>query len=297
MKAVLALMGIAIAVVVGYLAMEAGDEGGGDIQDSTSDTKLAAVIDRVNELEERNRELERDLSAARRSPGEPGVTAAEVEAIVSRLLAARGRGEVAADEPEAAEAPPEADAEPLDIKSALASLADPNIAYDDRWEILMQLSAAGLTDDVIAHYEQLAKERAGDPEVHTDLGEAYIAKLIGGTTNFMEQGTLSAKALKAYDKALELDPDHWRARVNKGASLYWSPPQLGRQGEALKELERAAGLQAKMEPQDGFSGTHLMIGNLYQQLGKPDEARAAWQRGLDRFPNDKDLRKQIEGSK
>ena len=52
--------------------------------------------------------------------------------------------------------------------------------------------------------------------------------------------------------------------------------------------------QAGMPKEAHFAQTHLLLGNLYQQSGNLDKAKAAWAAGLALFPDDAELKHKLE---
>jgi cytochrome c-type biogenesis protein CcmH/NrfG len=186
---------------------------------------------------------------------------------------------------------PAADA-PLTVESAFAALTAPGTSWDAREALWKKVRAAGLLDEVIKEFEKRAKANPRDPQVQTELGEAYLKKTeeLGSS---MESGVYATKADRAFDKALELDPEHWEARFVKAMSLSFWPPVFGKQTEAIKHFETLVAQQERQAPRSDFGDTYLMLGNMYQQMGQHDRARSTWERGLKLYPDNGDLQKQI----
>lgn len=298
------LVVLVLVMILGLFGFAALFLAGSDVDSSTigetSDSaKLDAILDRLDAIEERQSSTESEVGALRRSKDSAPVSIGpgQLDAAVERALARRMPGGDLPGGPETVAAATEEmveEATGIDMAEAMRMLSDPDIKGGKRFELLAKLASEGKIDEVIAALKERAAEDAGNPDAHNELGEAYIAKIVGGKANMMEQGILSAAAHKAYDKALDLDPDHLRARLNKGANYFWSPPQLGLEGKALEQLEHAVRIQGGMEAQDDFADTHMMVGTLHQRMGNMDKAREAWQRGLDRHPNNKQLRDKLK---
>jgi predicted Zn-dependent protease len=79
-----------------------------------------------------------------------------------------------------------------------------------------------------------------------------------------------ARALNAFDRALQLDPDHRKSLLNSSRVLL----ELGRPQEALERIEKTLGV----EPMSN-EGLRL-LGRARYQLGKVDEAVDAYHRAL-----------------
>lgn len=293
---------IAMLIGAGMLFTFMGETESDTITDASSTEKLDAILDRLDAIESRQADVDREVGALRQAATRPVVIPpGELDAAVDRALARRipagtggmnpAHGDGAGDEEAVAAA---ADEGKPSVAARLRRLEDPNLKGRERWALLAELAEEGLLDDAIETLEARAEKNAGNPDAQVDLGEAYISKIIDGKVSFMERGNLANKAYAAYDKAISLDPDHLRARVDKGTSYYWSPPQLGLEKKALKELEHAARIQSTMKPEDDFARTHWMIGNLHERMGEREKARAAWKRGLDRFPDNKELLEKLK---
>src|SRR5439155_25292705 len=98
-----------------------------------------------------------------------------------------------------------------------------------------------------------------------------------------------------YDKALELQPDHWEARFRKAVGLSYGPALSGRRSEAIAQFEHLVQQQATMPAQPGQAETYLYLGRLYEEQGNRDRAAAIWRQGLARHPLDLELQRLLGG--
>jgi len=183
----------------------------------------------------------------------------------------------------------------LTLETALAALLDRKMSWDDREKIWKRIREAGLTDDVIKELEKRVAANPKDPDAQTDLGNAYLKK-IEEVPQGPESGLWAGKADSAYDKALELNPEHWDSRFMKATALSFWPPVFGKQGEAVKHFETLVAQQERQTARESFAETYYFLGNMYQQMGKIDQAVATWQRGLKLFPDNAHLQQQIANS-
>jgi tetratricopeptide (TPR) repeat protein len=259
---------------------------------------------RVADLARQQERLQRSLEELRlelaRRPDVEGAEGrfpvGELDAAVERYLTRRAQGGaagdgLAADEPAAQ--PLAGDAREAALEQALAALRDPELDDVARQELWRELAAKGLTGDIVAEFERRAEEDPTNPERKVELGEIYLNKIFE-VGNSPLAGVWATKADKAFDAALALDENHWKARFNKAVSLSFWPPVFGKQAEAISHFETLVAQQASTPSEPGFAQTHLLLGNMYQQQGDTEKAIAAWERGLRAFPDDESLRKQIE---
>ncbi len=234
--------------------------------------------------------LRRDLAARPRGTAREQVV--DVEAAVAAYFAEHG-----APVATAAEAVPAAAAEqPLTAEEAMARLLDPELRGMAREEFWQRVREAGLVDEVVAAWEERAEQFPDDPDVQVDLGRAYIEKIQEVGSGPMA-GKWAMKADGQFDRALAIDPNHWEARFSKAVSLSFWPPVFGKQNEAIRQFEILVDQQRAGPPRGSHAQTHLLLGNLYQQIGKHDEALAAWELGLSMYPDDEALRAQLAGVK
>ena len=91
------------------------------------------------------------------------------------------------------------------------------------------------------------------------------------------------KALEAFRKALDLDPNFALAHLNVGAALMdmnSASPRPDRLAEAIIHLKKAAELDPTMTL--AFRG----LATAFQEAGRPDEALAAWEKAVISDPAD-----------
>jgi tetratricopeptide (TPR) repeat protein len=261
---------------------------------SVTPEDLARISRALAESDARQATLQKtveDLRAdlALRSSRDTRVPASEIEDAVARALKQQGAS-AEADSPSAAEktrAP-----ERFDAQAAMQELLDPKLTREEKMAKWKAINAAGALDEVVAMFEAYAKEHPESAAAQVDLGGAYLQKVFKAG-NGPEAGVWAIKADKAFDAALGIDDHNWDARFSKAVSLSFWPPVFGKQTEAIKNFEVLAEQQAQQPSDPKFAQTWLLLGNLYQQLGKMDQALATWQKGLAIFPDNASLMQQI----
>lgn len=163
---------------------------------------------------------------------------------------------------------------------------------DEAAAIWQRAAKEGLTDALVARFEQLAAADPTDPAKRVDLGNAYLQKVFAAGGGPMA-GVWAVKADKAFDAALELDPQHWEARFTKAVSLSFWPAALGKQAMAIQEFETLLGQQSTGAPRPEHAQTYLFLGNVHQSSGSIQKALDTWRRGLELFPDNEELRARI----
>lgn len=221
---------------------------------------------------------------------EPRVPLGEIEAAVARALEKSrpaGDATLAAAPAKSATAPGK-----IDTKALFEKLSDPNLSWDEAQALWKSASDAGQLKEMIALFEERAKNSPNDGRAQRELGKAYLQKVF--TSSDMEKGMWATKADKAFDKALGIDDHDGEARLQKAISLSFWPAAFGKQNEAISHFEILAKQQESQALQPHFAQTHLWLGNMYSQTGQNDKALAAWKKGLALFPDNAELKKQIE---
>ncbi|MBI3819880.1 MAG: hypothetical protein HY286_14380 [Planctomycetes bacterium] len=181
----------------------------------------------------------------------------------------------------------------VDLAAQVAKLMDPQLNYNDRRAIFQQLAKAGLLDQALEELEKKTEESKGSADAQFLLGSAYIEKL-QTVSDGPEKGVWAMKADAMFDKALEIDPNHWGSRFSKAISLAFWPPIFGKQNEAISQFETLRKQQEESgSSKPEFAQTYQFLGNLYQQQGKNDLAQQTWQKGSQLFPNDEGLKAKL----
>jgi tetratricopeptide (TPR) repeat protein len=145
----------------------------------------------------------------------------------------------------------------------------------------------GTIDAVIARLE---KEIAANPrsaDLHVALATAYGAKTAFGTPPGPEQGTVWAKAERAYDEAIRLDPEHWQARYGRAFGDSMAPEFVGLRPRAIRQFEELMEIQERKPAAPEQVEVYLRLGTLLKDAGNVKKARETWKRGLARFPDDR----------
>jgi tetratricopeptide (TPR) repeat protein len=291
------VFGIAAGGLAGYFA--------GSFAQSESDAVEAAAPGesaRISELEAEIRALRQDLEAPRpiglaESGGRVAAdTEAQLQAAIDAWMAENleARLQQAAG---AASAGSAGDAEPGQAKFTNAEEAILAMQAADGWDAQMEAmqaaADAGLLDAVIEELEKRAELQPDSENAQLELAAGYLQKVFS-TTNPIETGTWAVKLDGTYDEALAINDQSWDARFGKAMSLSNWPAFTGKQGEAIRQFEILRGQQANAASRPEFAQTYLILGNMYQQSGRMDEARAAWQDGANRFPNNAELLGQLD---
>ncbi|MBI1380010.1 MAG: hypothetical protein GC161_02835 [Planctomycetaceae bacterium] len=219
-------------------------------------------------------------------------------------MAMDSRFEQLARQPVAAASQPESPAAELSLvadagptAAAPADGARANLPAEDLFELLRsgqlsgleeeelwnELSKLGRTKELIALFEARAAQQPNDPAVQVELGGAYL-RMLQEVGQSALAGVWAGKADGAFNRALEIDPLHVEARLTKAISLSFWPPILGKQGEAVKQFETLISQLENQNPSPDTAQAWLMLGNLHQQMGKPDQALSVWQQGASLFP-------------
>ncbi|MBK7643882.1 MAG: hypothetical protein IPJ19_12690 [Planctomycetes bacterium] len=286
MKALLLLVCVLLATLIAVVAFRGSDAPAASAASSVSSNDLTELQAAVQALSKRLDSMQQATHLE--SSGASRLSQSDVDAAVERALASRTDTQPVPTATKAA-----APAGKLDAKSAYAQLMDPALSWDERRAKWSELAKAGLLDGVLALYEQDAKDNPDDTKAQTALGNAYLNKLFNSPQG-PEAGIWGTKADKAFDRALALDDHNWEARYVKAVSLSNWPAFLGKQPEAIANLETLVKQQSQGPVQPYYAQTYLILGNLYKQTGKSDQALEMWQQGLALFPDDAEMQKQIQ---
>jgi len=249
------------------------------------DGELARLRERLATLEREQRELA-DALAATPAVAAPAPTREPVVDLDRRIADYMARREERAAAGARASGPVGVDPEVRALADRILLGQVSGIELEQLWQ---KLRDEKRIDAVLAEIERQAANAPNDPDLASELGKAYIQKLFDAGVGPLA-GVWGEKADKSFDRALELDPEHWNARFEKAIALSNWPAFLGKQGEAARQFELLREQQERSAPQAGHARTYFFLGNLYEQMGQREKAAAAWSRGLELFPDDAQLR-------
>ena len=243
------------------------------------------------------RAIEQRLESMERAISERDTDFASLEAQVDARLASVSRQtlptavaapatpEQAATEVPVAGVPVDREAAVDDLMAQLLALEFDDVATAELWKRAID---EGLIDELVARFEERAAADPDNPDAQVELGGAYIQK-IQEVANSPLAGVWANKADEAFDRALELDEDHWGARMSKAVSLSFWPPIFGKQAEAVNQFELLIEKQKQMPLDSSHESPYVLLGNLYWQRGDTEKAVAIWQEGIGYFPESTDL--------
>ncbi len=258
----------------------------------------AGTAERIDRLEQRLVALDQRIETLAAANATPNVRVSEtaIQEAVERAIGSRPPVTAAAAGDDDAGAPTDAAQEPeLDdaaLQALLAELRAGDLDFDEAQKYWSRIAAAGRLDDAIDMFEEMVELDPNNPDLHADLGAAYIQKV--NSVSDMEKGIWAFKADQAYDQALQIDSGHWDARFSKAVSLSFWPPIMGKQPAAIQHFETLLDQQEqKGDLSPKYEQTYVFLGNLYQQAGKIDQAKAIWQKGLAKFPQSDWLKSSI----
>lgn len=178
----------------------------------------------------------------------------------------------------------------LDLDQVYQQLVGETSFGDGAEAIWSKLRKSGQLEAMVARIEKYAADNPTDPDAQVAVGSAYIEQLHGMTPG-IETGRIAMKADQAFDRALKVDSEHWPARFVKATALSFWPPMFGKRAEAISNLETLVDQQETRGTQaEHYAETYLLLGNLYSDQGKTEEARATWQKGARLFPGNTKLK-------
>lgn len=257
--------------------------------------RLEAVVSRLEGLERANDEQREALRLFEERLGTEMLRRAERARALE--ASAREAEPVAASEPSpiaTASAPtPTGEAPAFDLAAALRDLRSDELSGAAKSELWEKIKKAGKLDEVVAIFEQRAKDDPYNPDLKVELANTYVQKIFEAGAGPMA-GKWALKVDAAVNDALEIDPNHWEARFTKAISLSNWPAAFGKQGEAIRQFEILLEQQQRSESRPHHAQTYIFLGNMYQAIGQGEKARATWNAGAGLFPNNAELQKQIQ---
>ncbi len=175
----------------------------------------------------------------------------------------------------------------LSASDAIRAILEAGVNSPEASELWAEAAANGQLHGLLAEMERQMEDVPESADKHFDRARAYYAA--AGSFPSNNDGNWWVDSNMAFDKALEYDPEHWDARYQKARNMAFWPVAYGGQAEAVRHFETLADQQEHRPSETRHAKTYVWLGNLYDQQGKTDAARAAWERGLARFPGNSQL--------
>jgi tetratricopeptide (TPR) repeat protein len=134
---------------------------------------------------------------------------------------------------------------------------------------------------------------ASSAPAHYLLAQAYYQQIMTESTPARMEA-LGNLVLSEYDAALELDSRYWEPRSDKATYLSYYPETEGKTPEAIREFETLLAQQSGSNKDPRYANTYLQLARLYVRVGKRDQAVTLLRDGLALFPDQVELRQQLE---
>jgi tetratricopeptide (TPR) repeat protein len=139
-----------------------------------------------------------------------------------------------------------------------------------------ELLKAGETKDAIKRYEAAIAAGPDSAELQSSYAHALTQRI--GEVNFMAQGMIAGKMLKAYQRSVELDPDHIRGWIGL-CRYYLNAPAIAG-GSAGKAESYAREVHARVP----YLG-EVELGLVEEKRGNHEVAAAHYQTALELKPD------------
>ena len=109
-----------------------------------------------------------------------------------------------------------------------------------------------------------------------------------------EAGIFAKEAEDLRMQILEDDPYHWQARYNLALNYSMYPSFLNKGPDAIRHFEYLKEMQKTLTVADGFADTYLQLANTYRKQGNVEMARKTLMEGAEQYPDDRDIKDQID---
>jgi tetratricopeptide (TPR) repeat protein len=286
MRTAVLLLAVVGGAASGLLAAHLAAPEPAPVREPRRDGEIAALRQRIDDLNAQMRALRADRLAPPARPAE--TEAASPEDTGDHAAAA---GEAGAEE--AGEPDPVAEAAVTELVAKLKTL---HVGHMEAQRLHMWLATN--PERIPAVIRSLESAITNDPknaDLRVSLATVYVA-LLSTAPPGPRQAPLWGKASASYDAAMEINPDHWQARYGKAFALSMAPEFIGLRPEAIRQFEVLLERQERLAPEPDHVETYLRLGTLYKDAGNTDKARELWERGLRLFPEDARLKGTLDAS-
>jgi hypothetical protein len=145
-------------------------------------------------------------------------------------------------------------------------------------------------DRAIRFFDQLARRTRG-PNVHISLALAYVDKV--PTAGEIRRLYLGRDAMNELTKAIDRRPTVLAYYVRGRINLYYNNFIFHRVPRGIADLEHAREMATEATPPRLVGRVYAALGDGHFKLGETTTARDVWAAGLQRFPEDPDLKSRL----
>ena len=110
------------------------------------------------------------------------------------------------------------------------------------------------------------------------------------------QGAIFGEAVELLEQAVAVDNANWQPRYTLALSLSRAPKFLGRDGQAIGQLEWLMVRLDSRTDVDELPSIYVMLGDLHARNGRESQARLVWTLGSRRFPADSVLADRVRAT-
>jgi len=152
----------------------------------------------------------------------------------------------------------------VEAKKMLSAIPDENKDYAEAQYYLGRLAIdESKFDDAAEFFEEAVDANDKVADYHVWLGDTYAT--IAQKANLFRQGLLAPKMKKAWEKAIELDPNNINSRESLIGFYMQAPSMMGGSIESAKEIAKQL---IKLKPDEG----HKQMGDIFSKENKFPEA-------------------------
>lgn len=186
-----------------------------------------------------------------------------------------------------ARAEPAPEVEEVDLAPYLRDLFSDALTHEEKQALWDKLRESGGLAAMVAALEARVAAEPQNPEAQHDLAQAYFQSMRG--LSGPDAGAFGAKAAESLEAALELDENHFEARLDLAKHQYWAEMR----GDSLQNLRKLIDQQAGRVAEPKHAAAYWWLGSVLMDRGDSDEALAIWQAGAALFPEHAGLQQRL----
>ena len=172
----------------------------------------------------------------------------------------------------------------LNTRTSVLKLRDKNPFDSNDYHIYDQVLDSSKFNGIVKEFGTYLNQNHNDVEALTTYGYLLFARSnFALNSNELRSSILKSKA--AYEKALQTDPKHWRARMGLAMLYQFSPVEMNFTQDGIELLEELILFQESEQIKPEYFFAYISLSYMYEQLGKLDKAREVRRQGSKYFPD------------